>query len=245
VNMVFLHKDNKEKEFTEYIKNVFGFTPKKSDFYKIAFIHKSASCKNAAFGLLNNERLEYLGDAILSAVVADFLFKKFPFFAEGPLTEMRSKIVCRERLNYLSKKIGLDKLMMIDEHVFSKSVNGDALEALIGAIYLDKGYNSTKKILLKIIQTHLDLDAILFEESNYKSKILSWGQKYHKRIEFNHTEIYNHSKKKLYKVQLQIDKKTFGEGMDYTIKKAEQIAASKSWELIEKNNQEEAIANQN
>ena len=82
--MVFLNKDNKEKDFIEYMRNVFGFTPKKTDFYKIAFIHKSASSKNPAFGLLNNERLEYLGDAILSAIVADFLFKKFPFFAEGP-----------------------------------------------------------------------------------------------------------------------------------------------------------------
>jgi len=243
--MVFLHKDNKEKELTEYIKNIFGFTPKKTDFYKIAFIHKSASSKNAVFGVLNNERLEYLGDAILSAIIADFLFKKFPFFAEGPLTEMRSKIVCRERLNYLSKKIGLDKLMMIDEHVFSKSANGDALEALIGAIFLDKGYNSTKKILLKIIQTHLDLDTILSEENNYKSKILSWGQKYHKRVEFKHSEIYNQSPKKIYKVQLTIDNKTLGEGIDYTIKKAEQIAAANSWELIEKKINTEVIPIQN
>jgi ribonuclease-3 len=243
--MVFLSKDNKEKEFIEYMKNVFGFTPKKTDFYKIAFIHKSASSKNPAFGLLNNERLEYLGDAILSAIVADFLFKKFPFFAEGPLTEMRSKIVCRERLNYLSKKIGLDKMMMIDEHIFSKSANGDAFEALIGAIFLDKGYNSTRKILIKLILTHLDLEAILYEESNYKSKILSWGQKYHKKIDFNHIEVFNHSPKKLYKVFLQIDNETFGEGIDYTIKKAEQIAAAKSWDLIEKTIKEKIDTIQN
>ena len=102
-----------------------------------------------------------------------------------------------------------------------------------------------KKILLKIIQTHLDLDAILSEENNYKSKILSWGQKYHKRVEFKHAEIYNQSSKKIYKVQLIIDNNTLGEALDYTTTKAEQVAAANSWELIEKKINKEEIPIQN
>lgn len=225
---------HKEKAISDYIRNIFGFRPTKIDLYKVAFTHRSSSEKNRVCGSLNNERLEYLGDAVLSAIVADFLFKKFPLFSEGPLTEIRSKIVCRDRLNMLSKKIGLDKLMTIEENVHAKSANGDAFEALVGAIYLDQGYAKTKRILLKkIILTHMDIDTIVQEENNYKSKILSWAQKKHKKVEFVHSEQANHTRRKLFKVQLLIDGQPYGDGMDYTIKKAEQRASEKSWEILE------------
>ncbi|MEG1555828.1 MAG: ribonuclease III domain-containing protein [Bacteroidales bacterium] len=228
-----LNKNNPDRILSNYLRNVFGFIPKNLELYKIAFIHKSVSGKDAVCGQLNNERLEYLGDAILSAIIADFLFKKYPLHSEGVLTEMRSKIVNRERLNALSKKIGLNTLMKIDTHVHAKSANGDAFEAILGAIYLDQGYEKTKRILLKkIILTHLDIDSIFLEESNFKSKILSWAQKNHQLIEFQHEED-NSSAKKLYKAMALLNGTEIGQGYDYTIKKAEQNAAEKGWEHIE------------
>ena len=199
----------------------------------MAFIHRSSSVKNAVCGTLNNERLEYLGDAILSAIVADFLFKKFPLFAEGPLTQLRSKIVCRDRLNYLSRKIGLNNLVVIGDHIHAKCANGDAFEALVGAIYLDQGYVKTKKIILqKIIFTHLDVESIITEETNFKSKILSWAQKKRKKIEFTHLDSNKESGKRLFKAKIFINSKLMGEGVDYTIKKAEQLAAEEAWKKI-------------
>lgn len=225
-------KNNEDKVIIDYIQNVFGFKPGKLDIYKVAFTHRSSSMRDRVRGTLNNERLEYLGDAVLSAVVADFLFRKFPLLDEGPLTEIRSKIVCRDRLNMLSKKIGLDYLVRINENVHAKSANGDAFEALVGAMYLDQGYLKTKKILLKkIFLVHLDINSIITEESNYKSKILSWAQKHHKTVKFANNECYD-SFRKLFKAQLFIDGELFGEGMDYTIKKAEQTASAKSWEKV-------------
>ena len=229
----FRNIDKAGKEIAKYIKNVFGFIPKNIDVFKMAFIHRSSSIRNTICGTLNNERLEYLGDALLSAIVADFLFKKFPLFPEGPLTEIRSKIVCRDRLNYLSRKIGLNKFVLIDDNIQAKCANGDAFEALVGAIYLDQGYEKTKKIIMqKIILVHLDIETIITEESNYKSKILAWSQKKHKKAEFSHLEFDHKSNKRLFKAQLHIDNQLMGEGIDYTIKKAEQIAAEKAWGKI-------------
>mgnify|MGYP002708599203 CR=1 FL=1 len=236
MNFSISRRDSKDKLIVKYIRNIFGFNPKNIELYKIAFTHRSSSEKNRIGGTLNNERLEYLGDAVLSAVVADFLFKKFPLFPEGPLTEIRSKIVCRDRLNQLSEKIGLSRLITIQENIHAKSASGDAFEALVGAMYLDQGYVKTRNILIKkIILTHLDIDSIVLEEKNFKSKIISWSQKNHKKVEFTHTDHHNHSHKKLFKASLFVNGKLLGEGLDYTIKKAEQIAAQKAWEWIQEN----------
>ena len=115
--MAFLHKDPIACQIKSFIKNIFGFTPRHLDIYKMALLHRSLSQKDAVAGKLNNERLEYLGDAVLGAITADFLFRKFPLAPEGQLTEMRSKIVCRANLNALSRNIGLDKQVMVDAHV--------------------------------------------------------------------------------------------------------------------------------
>ena len=233
LSFIFRNKNSSDKEITTYLKNIFGFKPKNLNIYKIAFTHRSSSVKDVVCGTLNNERLEYLGDAILSAIVADFLFKKFPLFAEGPLTQLRSRIVCRDRLNYLSQKIGLNKLMVIDGKINAKCANGDAFEALVGAIYLDQGYLKTKKIILqKIILTHLDFESIIEEDNNYKSKILSWAQKVHKKIEFSHLKLNGGANHRQFKAKLHIDDQLMGEGIDYTVKKAEQLAAEKAWEKV-------------
>jgi len=233
LSFIFQNRNKNDKEISKYIKNVFGFSPKNIDIYKTALIHRSSSVKDTVCGKLNNERLEHLGDAILSAIVADFLFKKFPLFEEGALTQIRSKIVCRDRLNSLACKIGLNKMVIINDHIQTKCANGNAFEALMGAIYLDQGYEKTKKIFLqKIIFTHLDVESILTEESNYKSKIFSWAQKKHKKVEFSHQKINNNSNERLFKANLHINNQLIGEGVDYTIKKAEQRAAEKAWEKI-------------
>jgi ribonuclease-3 len=223
--MAFLTSDPVSNQIKSFIKNVFGFTPHHLDIYKMALVHRSLSKNDAVAGKLNNERLEYLGDAILGAITADFLFRKYPLLPEGKLTEMRSKIVCRANLNALSRKIGLDKQVIIDSHVHAKSVNGDAFEAVMGAIYLDLGYEKTKKVFIqRILMTQLDLEALFAEEKNFKSKVLSWSQKHHRHLTFAHEEIDNHPNK-LYKAMLLIDDEQKSEGLGYTIKQAEQAAS--------------------
>lgn len=221
----------KKHPFVQYIKNVFGFYPTNIDIYKMACVQRAATERKNLITPADNERLEYLGDAILSAIIADFLFKKYPLQTEGVLTEMRSKIVNRDRLNKLAQKIGLTSLIQIDTNTLSKSAGGNALEALIGAIYLDQGYRKTRKIIINnLILTHLNIDSIFLEEHNYKSKILSWGQKEHKKVDLIHTKIDNGAGRRLYKVELFVDDVLFGEGYGYTIKTGEQEAAEKGWE---------------
>ena len=223
--MSLFRRDPATQEIISFIKNVFGFKPRHLDIYKMALIHRSSSVTDGVGGRLNNERLEYLGDAVLDLVTADFLFRKYPLVPEGQLTEMRSKIVCRENLNALSRRIGLDKLVSIDAHVHAKSVNGDAFEAVMGAIYLDLGYEKTKEIFIeRILMTQLDLESLLAAEKNFKSKVLAWTQKRHLPVSYLHEEMDNQNKK-LYKAILQVDGKPVAEGLGYTVKQAEQAAA--------------------
>ena len=215
--------------------NVFGCSPDNIDLYKVACTHRSVAGRNNINGKINNERLEYLGDAVLGAIVAEFLFKKYPLATEGTLTEMRSKLVSRKRLNLLSMKIGLHTLLQIEPHVFAKSADGDAFEAIVGAIYLDKGFEKTKKIIINnIFLTHLDIETIFLEEDNYKSKLLMFLQKKHKKFEFVHTVVERSRSRQLYKSQIMVDGKALGEGFGYTMKQADQEAAEKAWQLISK-----------
>ncbi len=226
-----------EQELSDAISNIFGYKPKNVAIYKLAFCHKSKA-DNTTNGLKHgNERLEYLGDAVLGSVVADFLFKKFPFKEEGFLTEMRSRIVSRSNLNLLSKKLGLEKLIdsSKDRSVPGSSIAGDAFEAFIGALYLDRGYNFTKSIIIQhIIQTHLDIDELIHREVNFKSKVIEWAQKQRKAVVFNLiSEEENGKKLKLYTIELCIDRRPFASGQDFSIKKAEQRAAQKVWDLLQ------------
>ena len=222
-----------EVSLNDFLQNILGVKPKNIELYKMALVHRSASSVNPVLGTLNNERLEYLGDAMLSAIVADFLFKKYPLHPEGPLTEMRSKLVCRDRLNALSRKMGLNLLINMETGNGAKSVDGDAFEALIGALYLDKGYEKTKKIVLKkILLTHLDINAILLEDVNFKGKLLNWGQKNNKIIKFENQLFFDESSKKMHKSTVFINGIISGEGIDFTIKKAEQTASNKALENL-------------
>jgi ribonuclease-3 len=221
-----------DKELSHAIKNIFGYRPGNIFLYRLAFLHRSATQESLNGLKINNERLEFLGDAILDAITADYLFKTFPSRDEGFLTEMRSKIVSRVQLNKLSQKMGIDSLIRLDGPASSqfRSFKGDAFEALIGALYLDKGYDFTRKILLeKVIRHYFNIDELVTQEVNFKSKIIEWSQREKKQAVFNVLEPVGTGYKKQYVVELLIDGLVISTGQDYSIKGSEQIAAEKGW----------------
>ncbi len=210
------------------IKYLFDFYPKNIYLYKLAFRHKSAAKVNADGHRISNERLEFLGDAILGAIVADILFKKYPYASEGFLTEMRSKIVSRAQLNSLALKLGFKELIEteIPHKNLGKSIYGDAFEAFVGAVYLDQGYKFTREILLKyIINSHFDIDQLEVTEVNYKSKLIIWSQKNKKTLEFKVDNETIENKIKTYHVGLYIEGTKQTKAVSTSIKKAEQLAA--------------------
>jgi ribonuclease III len=226
---------SKDKILYSAIKNLLGFYPRNIYLYKVALSHKSAPQVWLKGQQVNNERLEYLGDAVLSSVVADYLYKKFPYQNEGFLTEMRSRIVSRSRFNKLALKMGLNKLIFQGNGSFtsSKSIFGDTFEALIGAIYLDKGYTRTRKIIIRrIIDVHLDVDEIERTDTNFKSRILEYAQREKRRLEFKVIQELGDGHRKQYLVELYIDNEPVSRGQDFSIKAAEQIAAEKACEEL-------------
>lgn len=233
----FLWKNNDDRELSQAIRNIFGYKPGNIALYKLAFRHRSMATSDTNGFKQSNERLEYLGDAVLGSVVADFLFKKFPYKDEGFLTEIRSRIVSRTNLNMLSRKLGLDKLIQTsrENNITGSSILGDAFEAFIGALYLDKGYSFARSIIInQIIQTHLDVDNLLAKETNFKSKIIEWAQKEKKAFEFRLVEETELGRKgRIYLVHLLIENQKTSEASDFSIKKAEQKAAARAWELLD------------
>lgn len=180
---------------------------------------------------INNERLEYLGDAVLGSVIADYLFKKFPYKGEGFLTEMRSKIVCRSNLDKLGRKLGIDRLIesSSDTKSSAKSMRGDAFEAFIGALYLDKGYNYTYKIIIKrIVNIHIDIDTLEHLDTNFKSKLIEWSQKEKKEVDFRVISEKDDNNNHQYEVEIYVDDEAISRGIDFSIKGAEKIAAEKA-----------------
>ncbi len=216
------------------IKNIFGFYPENIFLYALALRHKSVA-EEVHDGIKNsNERLEYLGDAILSAVVADYLFKTFPYKDEGFLTKMRSKMVSRAMLNKISSKMGVPDLVQATKDKASqpKSINGDAFEALIGAIYLDQGYNFTRKIIInRIYKSSVDIDDLEKMETNFKSRLIEWAQKNKKHLEFKISPDSS-PKKGLHYIDLMVDGQLIAQAKDFNIKGAEQSAAEKAWAIL-------------
>ena len=237
-NGFFAHCLTKKKPLSQFIKNDFGFYPRNLALYELAFTHKSAADNLGNFKL-SNERLEYLGDAILSAVVADYLFRMFPTKSEGFLTEMRSKIVSRASLNKLSQKLGFEQMIHYshDSHSNFKSITGNAFEAFVGALYLDRGYNFTKHIIIdRIIRLHLDLEQLENTDVNFKSKLLEWAQKEKHKLFFKLIGGKDNPHEKLYHVVTVIDDEEYGKGADFSIKGAEQLAAEKTWNMLVEQN---------
>lgn len=226
----------KRRRLTNQIRKILGFRLKSFKLYEIALIHKSASHRMADGTFIHNERLEYLGDAVLGTVVAEYLFDSFPEKDEGFLTEMRSKIVNRETLNRLAIKIGLDDLIISkvsDEN--SQNWKGDALEALIGAIFLDLGYRKTKRLLIKnIIKKHINLNYLQKTETNFKSKIIEWSQKSKQEVLFESFEEVSENNKSnpVFVSNLIVLDKVIGTGKGNSKKEAEQKAAKQALSII-------------
>lgn len=230
------YRKSSDKRLSRYIKNILGFYPNNIVLYQLAFTHKSTITSNTKFKL-SNERLEYLGDAVLEIAVADFLFHTYPTQQEGFLTEMRSRIVSRASLNKLSQKLGFDNYINYchdnNGNTSYKSLGGNTFEALMGAIYLDKGFNFTKKIIInQIIRIHLDLDQLQQTDVNFKSKVLEWGQKNKRRVDFRLVDTTKENHNKLFHVQVFIDDQGYAEATDFSIKGAEQLSAEKTWSML-------------
>ncbi|MCF8331390.1 MAG: ribonuclease III [Bacteroidales bacterium] len=226
---------SEDKDLYESIKNIFGFYPGNIFLYKLALTHKSVAEEIKEGVKDSNERLEFLGDAILGSVVADFLFKKYPFKDEGFLTETRSKIVSRIQLNQLSLKLGLDKLIASssDKQSNARSILGDAFEAFVGAMHLDKGYEFTYRVLVDyIIKVHIDLEELLKKDINFKSKLIEWAQKERKEIDFKVIKELGQGTEKQYVVKIFIDGVAYEEGCDFSIKGAEKLSAEKTYATL-------------
>jgi ribonuclease-3 len=229
VNTFLLAFKNKgDRKFITSIKNITGFYPSKIRVYKVALTHKTASTEIKQGVFDSNERLEFLGDAILGSVIADFLYKKFPFKDEGFLTKMRSRIVSRESLNKLSVKFGLHELVefQFKYNTVAKSMNGDALEAFIGAVYIDKGFETCRKFIIeKIINNHLDIDELETNDTDFKSQMVEWSQKNKKKVEYIITAEHGKGYDKYYEVQLVINGEIKTKGKGKNKKTAEKAAA--------------------
>jgi ribonuclease-3 len=224
--LVFFKKNRLEKD----IKNIVGFYPNDVFLFEKSLIHKSAVYDLSNSYDESNERLEFLGDAILGAVVADYLFKKYPLKDEGFLTKMRSKIVSRHSLNNLSKKIGLDRhvIARLDKKSKTDSIYGNAFEALIGAIYLDKGGRACKKFILKrIIYPYISLYRLESEETNFKSRIIEWAQKEKRELTFEIVDEFGDGRNKIFEACVKLEGIEITRGKESSKKKAEQIAANK------------------
>ena len=229
------YRNKSDRALAVSIHNIFGFYPKNIELYKLAFTHKSMSTKLSGY-TVSNERLEYLGDAILSSVVAEFLFKKFPTRQEGLLTEMLSKIVSRASLNKLSLKFGFDNLIHYskkNEHSKSKSMGGNAFEAFTGALFLDFDYDFAYEVIVnRVIRLHINLEELEKSENNYKSRLLEWAQRKKHHVVFNQVDVKGTGYERLYYIQVTIDEKEYATAADHSIKGAEQLAAEKTWLMM-------------
>ncbi len=228
-----------KREFRSRLKNILEFRPGNLELYEIAFIHRSATLTLPNGKKVNNERLEYLGDAVLDAILSDYLFEKFPDANEGFLTKIRSRIVNRELLNHLALSMGLNKILIskINSSHLTKNLYGDAFEALLGSVFLDKGFKKTKKLFIKnVLNKYLDLDFIVKTDSDYKSLVFEWVQKHKSNLIFTYNEEYDFNlKKSVFSTILFIDKKELGEGHGSSKKEAEQEAASQAWKRLKDN----------
>lgn len=216
-----------------------GFLPLKVSVYKLAFLPKSALVNHPQAASINNERLEYLGDAVLSTIVADYLFLKFPNCDEGFLTKVRARIVKRKNLDYLASQIDIPS--MIQHGILpgnkSKHIYGNMLEALVGAIYLDRGYKVARKFFLKrILEKHIDLNLLVNKDPDYKSRVIEWAQKYKIEVVFESLEEHSTGQKfPSFISTILLNGKKKGTGRGSTKKAAEQRAAREAMSSIQRN----------
>ncbi len=231
-NIIFFlfHRD---RNFFFNLIRILGFLPSRVSLYRIAFIHKSASVKMNNGNKINNERLEFLGDAVLGAIVAEFLYMNFDSRDEGFMTKLRARIVKRKQLDSTAVKMGIP--MMITSHGnLSNRLYGNALEALIGAIYLDRGFSKARVFFRKrMVDRHIDLSKLAKKDSDYKSQVIEWAQKNKQEIIFESVQEGKDDKKiPMFVSRLRINEEILGTGRGFTKKEAEQQAAKIALEGI-------------
>ncbi len=209
-----------------------GFYPRRIDYYRQALMHKSMGMNVTGEKPVNNERLEFLGDAVLDAVVGDIVFRHFPGKREGFLTTARSKIVKRETLGQLAVQIGLDKLVQYQGSAqqHNSYVAGNAFEALVGAVYLDRGYEACRRFVERRILEHLiDIDKIAYQEMNFKSKLLEWTQKHRLKLEYELlAEERDSSGSPVFRTRVLINGIECGRGTGFSKKESHQMASRSS-----------------
>lgn len=222
---------SRDKYFIRDLRHLLGFTPKNILLFKQAFIHKS----NQAFqNEKSNERLEFLGDALISTIIADFLFKRYLYKDEGFLTKMRAKIVRRSTLNAVGYDLGLDIFLKQYNQVhLSDSMLGNALEALIGAIYMERGYEYTRSFVVsRILQEHLDIEVLEKKDENFKSRLLEYCQKHNKSLEYELLRKFRFDKRDRFQVGVLVDGQRISEASEFNKKGAEQIASRKAMDTL-------------
>ena len=204
--------------------------------YEMAFIHRSASCYLPDGKRINNERLEYLGDAVLDTILSDYLFVRYPDADEGTMTKTRSRLVNREILNQTARKMGLHKLLVtqIANQKSTRHLYGDALEALTGAVFIDKGYKKARKFIIgRVLEEFVDLKTIIETDNDYKSLLFEWAQKTRSSVVFSYNEEYDFNKKmSVFSTTLTVNKSVMGTGFGSSKKEAEQEASRQAWALI-------------
>ena len=223
----------RKSEFEKSVDMLIGYRSTKMVLFHTAFNHRSLKENPSE----NNERMEFLGDAIISSVVAEYLFKKYPYKGEGFLTEMRSKMVNRQQLNHIAIQMGLKKMTRfnkLDGGLKSSQIFGNTLEALVGAIYLDKQYEFTKKwIIEKMIQPYLFMDELEQIDINIKNKIIGWALKQGKQIDFVLADETLEGRRRLFTINIVIDGEVVTSQKGFTKKDASQIAAQKAIEILQ------------
>ena len=225
-------RNRSKVSFTRNLRNVIGFVPGKTALYQAALTHRSV--RDSADE--NNERLEYLGDAILSGIIADFLFKKYPYKEEGFLTEMRSKMVNRNKLNEIAIKMGLKKITQFNKFDNSLKISqifGNTLEALVGAIYLDKGFEKTQLwVMERMIIPHLFMEDLENLEINHKNRLYGWANKNGKTLEFETLNERIEGGRRLFTIGAVVNGELITEAKAYNKKDASQVAAALALEKL-------------
>jgi len=228
-----------EVKFAKSIRKITGYKPGNLKLYKLAFTHKTSSTKTHKGNLKeDNERLEFLGDAVLDLIIAEVLFNRFPYKDEGFLTEMRSKMVSRDKLGKIAFKLGLQEIINFDrvalgKHEVIQSLGGNALEALVGAFYLDKGYNKTVKFIKrKIIDAHLDFRELEASEISYKGRMFEYAQKNKKQIKFEVVKEFKKNRETYFEISLSIDEVVLASEVFNSKKRAEELASEKAFKKL-------------
>jgi ribonuclease-3 len=228
---------NEDGVFLSDLKKILDFSPKNLDYYKKAFTHRSIKLIDKKGNPINYERLEFLGDAMLGAVIASYLYRKAPEGSEGYLTQMRSKIVSREHLNELGKDLNLIQFVKsnIDQTNVGDNIHGNIFEALIGAIYMDRGYVFCQKFInIYVITDYVDLDKLEGKITSYKGLIIEWCQKQKKKYTFDTYEDTGNESIKHFSVKISIDDVQIAKGRATSKKKAEEQASKRVYFTFQK-----------